>query len=422
MSRLIITGGTKICGEIQISGAKNAILPILACTLLSDKPVILENCPRITDVFNMLGILETLGCSCEFIGDTLYIDTRDADNYKMPQHLSREIRSSIFMLGPILGRFKKAECVYPGGCEIGNRPIDLHLNGLAKLNVAVSENNGVIYCDGENLTCADIHLDYPSVGATENIMMAAAKANGRTHITNAAREPEIEDLQMFLRKIGVNVYGAGTSTITIDGLLNVDGEVVEHRIMPDRIVAGTVLCAAAITGGSVYIRDVCPGHMLPVLSKLTEAGCDIEIEENALSLRALERPHEIQHIETLPHPGFPTDMQPQILALCSIADGTSVIIENVFENRFRHLPEIKRMGASVVQKDRMVIIRGVKHLNGAIVSANDLRGGAALTIAGLAARGRTVVENVEYIDRGYESIENMLNSLGACIVREDDTQ
>lgn len=418
MSRLIVRGRTIIRGALHVQGAKNALLPILACALLTDRPVMLNNCPRITDVFNMLRILETLGCDCEFEGNRILIDPKNACSHIMPQDISKEMRSSIFMLGPILGRFKRAQCVYPGGCDIGERPIDLHLSGLMKLNVRVKETGGVIECDGSDMCGADVHLDYPSVGATENIMMAASGSRGRTRITGAAREPEIEDLQCFLRRIGVNVYGAGTGTITIDGRLHTDDAPIEYSIMPDRIVAGTVLIAAAMTKGDVYLNDICPEHMESLLLKLREAGCDITEGVSGVRCTAKNRPRSIKLTETKPHPGFPTDMQPQLSALCTLAEGRSVIRENVFENRFRHLDELMRMGAVCEYKERTAVISGVDRLSGACVTAHDLRGGAALVLAGLSADGETLIENAEYIDRGYDSIDKMLCSLGADIIRK----
>lgn len=418
MAKLIIEGRTKIQGEISIGGAKNSILPILACTLLTNKTVRIKNCPKISDVNNMLNILKMLGGSYFFEGDSLYVDTATAETFIMPPDLSRELRSSIFMLGSILARFGQACCVYPGGCEIGNRPIGLHLSGLKMLNVSVIEEEGSIICNGENMEGTAIHLDYPSVGATENLMMAASGAKGKTIITNAAREPEIEDLQAFMRKLGFNVTGAGTSTIEIDGKLDIEvPDVVEHRIISDRIVAGSMLCAAAICGGSLNVKNIEPLHISSTLSKLREAGCNLDIGKSNVHISAPDRLKEIRMIETLPHPGFPTDMQALLFALCTVADGTSIIVENVFENRFKHAPEFTKMGAVITQRDRTAIIRGVKHLRGAHVTAQDLRGGAALVIAGLAAWGYTTVDNVEFIDRGYERIEDMLNSVGANITR-----
>lgn len=429
MASLIVVGGTPLSGTIRVSGAKNAALPILAASLLSERPVALYDCPRLRDVKNMLAILGALGVRWAWDEEKLLLDTSAANAYVMPQGLSKELRSSIFMLGPLLARFGHAVCTFPGGCEIGHRPIDLHLRGLTMLGVGIREEHGLILCDGHSMTGADIHLDYPSVGATENIMMAAVRAEGETVIQNAAREPEIEDLQTFLRKLGYGVWGAGSSTIRISGGRGcadhmseggpAERDCIAHRVIPDRIVAGTLLCAAAITGGEVTLCNAVPAHIASVMAKLRESGCSIRAEGDVIRIAAHARPREIKLIETLPYPGFPTDMQAQFFALCTVADGTSMIVENVFENRFKHGAELLRMGASFTQKDRTIVIRGVERLMGTRVVARDLRGGAALTLAGLAAEGETIVENAELIDRGYERLDKMLASLGAVIRRED---
>ncbi|HWQ58557.1 MAG TPA: UDP-N-acetylglucosamine 1-carboxyvinyltransferase [Clostridia bacterium] len=419
MASIVVSGGRRLCGSISVSGAKNAALPILAASLLTKAPVKLESCPHLRDVDNMLAILEELGVEAVWRDGRLELDSSRAHSYVMPQVPSKELRSSIFMLGSLLGRFGHAVCTFPGGCEIGHRPIDLHIKGLTMLGADVREVHGLIVCDGENLTAADIHLDYPSVGATENIIMAAVGAEGETLIHNAAREPEIEDLQTFLNAQGHEVSGAGSSTVRIFGKRPVRDDVpVQHRIMPDRIVAGTLLCAAAVTGGEITLTGAVPTHLGSVIAKLREAGCQIYVRASSIRLTAPEKLNEIKLIETLPYPGFPTDMQAQFFALCCVARGTSVIVENVFENRFKHGSELQRMGAIFTQKDRTIIIRGVEKLTGAHVSAKDLRGGAALTIAGLAAEGETVVENAEFIDRGYEKLEEMFETLGADIRRE----
>ena len=413
MASILVSGGRKIVGTARVSGAKNAALPILAATLIARGPVELTDCPHLSDVENMLKILRSLGVSCSLEAGTAHIDAAKAERCIMPQSISKEIRSSIFMLGPLLSRFGEAVCAYPGGCEIGHRPVDLHLKGLAALGADIREERGYIICDGHNMHGGEIHLDYPSVGATENIMMAAAAVTGDTVITNSAREPEIEELQNFLNSIGGDIRGAGTSTIYIKGGME-EVPAAAHRIMPDRIAAGTLMCAVAMAGGEAELTDVCPEHIGSLISKLREAGCHISCGRDTLEIRAKGRPKEIKLIETLPYPGFPTDMQAQIFALCTVADGTSVIVENLFENRFRHCAELIKMGANITQKDRTAIVRGVEKLSGAVVYAKDLRGGAALTIAGLGAEGMTAVENTEYIDRGYQRLDETLNSLGAC--------
>lgn len=419
MASILVSGGRKIVGTARVSGAKNAALPILAATLIARGPVELTDCPHLSDVENMLKILRSLGVSCSLEAGTAHIDAAKAERCIMPQSISKEIRSSIFMLGPLLGRFGRAVCTFPGGCEIGHRPIDLHLKGLMMLGADVREERGLIICEGRRLRGADIHLDYPSVGATENIMMAAACAEGTTTVSNAAREPEIDDLARFLNELGYKIEGAGSSTITIR-----DGSAAEkkttHRIIPDRIVAGTLMTAAAITGGELTLTNVNTEHIGSIAAKLKEAGSVITAGEGMLHISSPDRPNEIRLTETMPYPGFPTDMQAQLFALCTIAVGTSVIVENVFENRYRHAAELGRMGASFTQKDRTAIIRGVDKLTGARVKAWDLRGGAAMLLAGLAAEGETIIDHAELIDRGYDKLHETLNALGAQIIRKEN--
>lgn len=415
-NKYIISGGKQLSGEIEIGGAKNAILPILAATLMCQGPVMLHNCPRINDVYNMLSILTKLGCNVDWNGDhSIIVDTESAFSWEMPDTLSKQLRSSIFMLGPIVARFKKAYFSYPGGCEIGVRPIDLHLKGLRELNVDIEEKHGHILCRAENMRGADISLDYPSVGATENIMMAATLAKGDTTISNAAREPEIVDLQNFLNKCGAKIYGAGSSTIYIKGDRDLKG--VEHTLIPDRIVAGTYMIAAAITKGEIDIKNTVPEHMSALISKLREADCKIYTDKDVIHVIGPDRPKEMRIIETLPYPGFPTDMQAQIFAFACLAKGTSVIVENVFDNRFKHVSELTRMGANITVKDRTAVIRGVESLTGTEVYAQDLRGGAALVLAGLRAEGNTIVNGLSQINRGYENLCENLKKLGADIVK-----
>ncbi len=418
MAKLIVAGGYPLSGTLRITGAKNAALPILAASLLGGE-ITLEDCPHIVDVDNMLDILSSLGVKYVWDGERLSLDARSAKGCVMPQQVSKELRSSIFMLGPLLARYGCAVCTYPGGCEIGNRPIDLHLKGLCALGVDIREEHGQIICDGQHMHPAEIHLDYPSVGATENIMMASLRLKGESVICNAAREPEIKDLQDFLCALGYEVSGAGSSTIYICGK---EGGIspIRHKVMPDRIVTGTMLCAAAMTGGELTLENVCPQHMGAVLAKLRECGCMVLCAKDRIFLSAPERLTEIERIETMPYPGFPTDMQAQFFALCTICAGTCVIVENVFENRFKHGAELLRMGAAYTQKDRTIVIRGVEALSGTTVTAHDLRGGAALVLAGVAAKGTTVVRNAELIDRGYENMECMLQRLGGHLWRESD--
>jgi UDP-N-acetylglucosamine 1-carboxyvinyltransferase len=361
----------------------------------------------------MLSILETLGCRCALSGSTAVVDAARADRYEMPEALSKLLRSSIFMMGPMLGRFRRATVTYPGGCEIGLRPIELHLRGLAALGVDIREAHGMIYLDGEHLRGGEVQLDFPSVGATENVMMAGVLARGVTRIHNAAREPEILDLQRFINAMGGRVSGAGGDTITVEGVDSLNG--ASYRPMPDRIAAGTILTAAAITGGSARVTDAMPGDMGAVLTKFRQAGCEVDCSGEGIAIEAPARLKPMD-VSTQPFPGFPTDMQAQIMALATITDGVSVIVENVFENRFSHAPELRRMGAEILVVNRTAVVRGGR-LTGARVTARDLRGGAALVLAGLAADGITEVEHVELIDRGYESIEQTLAALGADIRR-----
>lgn len=415
MGKFLITGGRRLSGRVRVAGAKNSILPILAASLLTTKTVIIKDCPRLIDVENMISILRILGCKVEWMGSTVVIDSSKASRWEMPEDLSREMRSSIVMLGPILARFKRARLTYPGGCEIGLRPINLHIKGLRDLKARITENQGYIDCEGTDLEGSEIHLDYPSVGATENIMLAAVKARGQTIIRNAAKEPEIVDLQNFVNAMGGQVRGAGSNTIVVQGVKELDS--VEYRVIPDRIVAGTYMVAAAITGGDIWIENVIPDHLHPVISKLREAGCTIDILPENLHIIGPPRPKAISQIETLPYPGFPTDMQAQLMALLAVADGTSLVIENIFENRYKHSNELIRMGADILVKDRMAVIKGVDQLTGASVTATDLRGGASLVLAGMRAEGRTEINDIHLIDRGYEDLDIRLAELGADIRR-----
>lgn len=415
MNALQIRGGRRLKGEWTVHGAKNAVLPIMAASILTEEKTILEGCPQLSDIGYMGDILRTLGCQVHTEGGAMEIDPVGLCRYEMPDALAKKIRSSIFLLGPILARFRKATVTFPGGCEIGMRPIDLHLSGLKQLGVRIQEEGGVIHCDGRDMNAGAVQFDYPSVGATENVMMAAVLLRGRTVLHNVAREPEILDLQQYLNAMGARVSGAGTHTITVEGVGKLHG--ASYRPMPDRIVAGTLLAAAAATGGSIRLTNVPCRDMYAIFSKLREMGCVIGEKENAVSLHAPERLSAFQQLQTQPHPGFPTDMQVQMLALSTFAKGTSVVVENVFENRFTHAGDLNRMGANVMINGRTAIIQGVEALYGAHVTARDLRGGAALAIAGLAARGETTVEHAELIDRGYERLEEMLAGLGADIRR-----
>ena len=419
MSLWLVRGGTVLAGTVSVQGSKNAALPILAATLLIDEPVRLLNCPKIRDTENMLRILRTLGCTVQREGGVLTVDSRTANNCVLPTALSGELRSSIFLLGSVLSRFGAADAPYPGGCEIGNRPIDLHLEGLKKLNAGIEERGGRIRCTGGSLRGAVVDLGYPSVGATENIMLAACRAKGATTIRNAACEPEIVDLERFLCACGFRVNGAGTPTVVIEGVKR--GHGTEYRVMPDRIVTGTYLLGAAITGGDVTVTGTQPETVEPLLVKLSECGCDVSETSDSVRVRAPKRPRGVGFTETRPYPGFPTDLQPQLFALLSRANGTSVLTENVFENRFRHAQELKKMGAQNRILDRTAIITGVERLHGACVTAHDLRGGAALVLAGLSAEGDTQIRHAERIERGYERMDSVIGALGGSITRKEDS-
>lgn len=415
MAGFRIYGGEKIEGTLRVDTAKNAVLPILAASVLPQEDTVLTDCPRLGDVECMRGILRMLGCESCWEGDALRICGGALSQGEMPEELSKRVRSSIFLLGPVLGRLRMATMAYPGGCEIGLRPIDLHLSALKRMGVRISEEGGMLRCDGRDMHAADIHLDYPSVGATENIIMAAALLPGRTTISNAAREPEIEDLQRYINAMGGHVQGAGSPLIVIEGVSRLHG--VTYQPMPDRIATGTYLCAAAITGGQIELTNARPRDLTAVLDKLRAMGCVIAEGEQALYLSAPERLQSFDALQTQPHPGFPTDMQSQMLALACVCRGASVIEENVFENRFAIAGDLCRMGANIRVTGRAALVQGVERLHGAHVAAHDLRGGAALVLAALAASGETLVEDVHLIDRGYERMEEKLTALGAKIAR-----
>ena len=415
MESLLVRGGRRISGQWRVDGAKNAALPILAACVLTEDEVCLKGMPDITDVHRMADILGMLGCGVKREGRDMVISGRSMCCSEMPDGLSKQIRSSIFMLGPILSRFRQATVTYPGGCEIGMRPIDLHLAGLRALGVVIREEGGVIHCDGSSMHAGEVHLDYPSVGATENVMMASVCLRGETVIHNAAREPEIADLAAFMNSMGARVRGAGSATITVDGVERLHG--TQYAPMPDRIVAGTLLAAAAITGGEVHLTNAPVDAMHAINAKLREMGCEMAETADEIRLKAPARLRAFPMLQTQPHPGFPTDMQVQMLALLTVAQGTGVIVENVFENRFTHAGEMNRMGARILCAGRTAVVHGVRQLTGAQVTARDLRGGAALVLCGLAAQGETCVDNAALIDRGYERLENQLCALGADVRR-----
>lgn len=417
VSKYLINGGKKLKGELEISGAKNAVLPILAASVINGEESIINGYPNLRDVDIMIEILKSIGCRVKKSSKAIVVNSKDIFTQEIDESLVREMRSSIFLMGPMLARFGKIKISYPGGCEIGHRPIDLHLKGLREMGVKISESHGFLECSVEHLKGAEIHLDYPSVGATENIMLSAVLANGKTYIRNAAKEPEIVDLQNFLNGMGAKINGAGTSVIEIIGVKSLSS--VNHKIIPDRIVAGTILAVAAITKSEITVTNVIQDHIVSVISKLKEVGCMILEKENEIKIIPPYTLKPVDIIRTLPYPGFPTDMQPQFVSLLCLAQGTSIVTETVFENRFKHTEELMRMGAKIKVDGRVAVIKGVNKLTGAKVEAKDLRGGAALVIAGLAAEGTTIVENIKHIERGYDNFDSMLRKLGADIKRID---
>lgn len=415
VEKYIINGGNRLSGELDILGAKNAVLPILAATVISGESSKISNIPRLRDVEIMIEILDSLGAKVNLEDKSMIIDSSTIDTISLPEELVREMRSSIIFMGALLARFGEVKISYPGGCEIGPRPIDLHLKSLRQMGATIEESHGYLHCKTTGLKGAEIQLDYPSVGATENIMLAAVTAKGTTIIRNAAREPEIIDLQNYLNKAGGRVRGSGTSIITIEGVESLKGCI--HDIIPDRIVAGTFMVAAAMTKGEIILNNIIIDHLQSIMAKLRETGTHIYINNDRSSLKVVG-PKDINPIEmlqTLPFPGFPTDMQAQFMALLSIAGGTSIINETVFENRFKHGEELARMGANIKIFGKVAVIKGVKELTGAKVYAKDLRGGAALVLGGLVAKGITEVENIYHIKRGYENFHLNLQELGADI-------
>ena len=418
MSRLIINGGIKLEGEIDTQGSKNSVLPILAATILNGGKSVIHNCPELRDVKITIKVLESLGCKVKRVGKVLMVDSENINDFTIPDDLMRQMRSSIIFLGAILARCKRAVVSMPGGCEIGNRPIDLHLKALKQLGVIITESHGYINCEGEKIEGENIHLDFPSVGATENIMLAACMSEGTTVITNAAREPEIVDLENFLNKMGAKISGAGSDIIRIDGVKKLYS--VEHTIIPDRIVGATYLLAGAITGGNIILRNTNAGHMGAIISTLKDMGCKIYSEKTRTVLTVQKnRLKASEKLLTMPYPGFPTDIQSPFMALSTIAEGTSIFVENIFENRYQHVEELVRMGADIRVDGRVAVVCGVKALSGAKVVAKELRGGAALVLAGLSAEGTTEIDNIKFIDRGYEEIEKYLSVCGANIKREE---
>ena len=417
MSYYVVQGGQTLRGSVPISGAKNSVLPILAATLLNGGRNVLHNCPDLRDVRSAIQILEHLGCKVSREGDTVTVDSTVVDRWDVPHELMREMRSSVIFLGPILARCGRARLSLPGGCDIGQRPIDLHLSALRKLGEVIREQGGDILCEASDLQGRDIILSFPSVGATENTLLTATACSGVTRIINAAREPEIADLQEFLRKAGALVSGGGESVITVSG--TTPRRDVEHTILPDRIEAATFLCAAAACGGEVTLTGVEPEHVGTVIQCLRDGGCAVRSAGRTITLLAPQRLGSMPTVRTMPYPGFPTDSQAPLMAAACTAQGSALFIETIFENRFRHAAELQRMGADIRISGRTALVTG-KQLHGAQVRSTDLRGGAALVVAALAAQGESRVEDLTHIDRGYEHFAEKLTGLGAKIQRRDD--
>jgi len=427
MSKLQIRGGAPLFGSIEVDSSKNALLPIIAATILTNGVTTLKRVPRISDIDNLLKILISLGIKAHFKNGDLIVDTRDITYTEVTGDTASKIRGSIFVLGAILGRFGMASIPYPGGCAIGSRPIDLHLQGLRDLGITVREKNETIYCTRTTKPMpktTDIYLDFPSVGATENFILASVIGKKRVRIFGAAREPEVEDLCNFLISCGATICGAGTSTVTIQGVRALHG--TTYTAIPDRINTGSYLIATAVCGGEVTLKNTNPTHNLNLISKLRKAGCDIATDATTITIKSTKRPRAIGTVQTAAFPGFPTDLQSQLSVLMSIGRGTSAITENLFENRFQHIAELQKLGGKYCIRGRTVTITGVKELcasldeaNPTNLTASDLRGGVALTIAALASQGTTIVHNAQYIYRGHANIERDLVALGANVIRLD---
>lgn len=416
MSRLIIDGLKRLHGETSVQGSKNSALPILAATLLSGDESILHNCPDLLDVSGSVNILRYLGCDVEFLDGTLVCNSRGLNKSNIPDSLMREMRSSIIFLGALIARTGFAEMCFPGGCEIGPRPIDLHLNALAQMGVEITDDHGVFKCSTPNgLNGAEISLSFPSVGATENIMICATLAKGTTVITNAAREPEICDLADYLNSCGAKIYGAGEGTVIIDGVEKLHG--TRHAIIPDRIVASTLMAACASAGGRVKLNNVIPSHLGSVLSVFEESGCDVAVHGSSITVEAHGRLTAPKIVRTMPYPGFPTDAQAPVMAMLTKSRGTTLFIENIFENRYLHAGGLLRMGANIKVEGKVAVVQGVETLHGANVEAKDLRGAASLIVAALGAEGETQLDGLKYLDRGYDNIEVVLTSLGGEVKR-----
>lgn len=415
MDKFIINGSKRLSGCVSLHGAKNSALPILAAAILVKGECVIHNCPDLSDVHTTLKILEALGCRVSVDGSTVCVDAGNVSSFEIDESVMRTMRSSIIFLGALVARTGRASLYFPGGCEIGARPVDLHLKALEHLGVTVCQNGSSIECQAEKITGQKIILPFPSVGATENIMIACAVSCGKTTIINPAREPEISDLADFLNKCGAKISGAGNSVIEICGVEKLTE--CEHTIIPDRILASTYMSAAAITGSEIYIENVVASHLSPVFPVFNEMGCEIFLGENFMKISSPKRLKRVRIIKTMPYPGFPTDSQSPVASALSVARGTSVLQENIFENRFRYVSELNRFGADIQLNEKLAVISGVKKLHCANVNATDLRGGAALVTAALSAEGCSQIDRVYHIDRGYEHLEENLSQLGADITR-----
>lgn len=417
MERLEIEGGYPLQGEVPISGAKNAVLKLMAASLLAENECIIRNVPLIKDVLTMIEVLRSLGAEVSWADHAvLRIVPKKDLGYSAPDELVREMRASVQVMGPLLSRMRKVKLFQPGGCVIGQRPIDLHLKGFQSLGAKVVEEHGYIYVQADKLRGADIHLDFPSVGATENIMAAAILAEGVTVIRNAAKEPEIIEEQNFYNRLGAHIRGAGTDMIRIEGVKALRSIPIDYTVIPDRIEAGTFMLATAISKGEIRLKEIIPEHLESLTAKLKEAGVEVEVKEESIKVKAGKRLRAVD-VTVLPYPGFPTDLQPQMTATLALAEGTSLLTENVFSGRFRYVDELVRMGANIRVEGRSAVVKGVPCFTGASVVAPDLRAAAAMVLAGLAAKGKTTVEGVDLLDRGYEKFEEKLASLGARIKR-----
>ncbi len=415
-SKLVVNGGRKLVGNVELQGAKNSVIPLLAGTIICSGESLIHNCPNITDVDACVKILRYIGATVSRHYHTIVVNCNGCTNYDIPEDFMREMRGSIIFLGALLSRFGEAKLFLPGGCELGPRPIDLHLGALSKMGVKIIERHGEIICTTPNgINGAKISLSLPSVGATENIILAAVRAKGTTVITNAAREPEIVDLAEFLNKCGAKIYGAGEGTIVIDGVDKLNG--TAHTVIPDRIVCATLMSAAAVTGSHISVSGVIQSHIASVTPLFEEAGCNINFKDGVMDISAPSKLNAIKLVRTSAYPGFPTDSQAVLMSAMTVAKGNSLFVENIFESRYKHVGELFRMGANINVEGRVAIVDGVESLSGASVDAFDLRGAAALVVAGLNAQGQTEINGINYLDRGYENLEETLSNLGADIYR-----